>query len=496
VRVLDYDRDGRLDVLVANARARVGNSSNRLYHQEKDGRFVDRAPALGLAFPTTAPLIHDLDGDGYQDVLVRRHVYWNEAGVGFTAARLHPDAAGVARPVHLAADIDNDARIDILLFAGPDLRRGDRYAIDSAGVLWIDLDAPRGRVDVDRVTFSTRSPGLEIVRLIHRNSTTDELAAGLDHQRVYLGRTKAHPNPYGYDLAGGGPVALDTVEAGAPDVTDEGLYLFRSAGDQWTVVANGNRRAGHRGRFVLGLRSPAGFDDVEPHEFEPAASPTDRGGSPPVYLRNLGGRQFTPQPLVLRGRQVSEVAFAASGDFDNDGRTDLLLLSAARGGQAREDTLLWNAGGGTFVAVPLPSRSGMGEARTAHVWDMDCDGRLDLLLTSDVPGEHMLLRNASGDTNRWLNLALEGNGRTARQAVGVRVEVAGPWGTQVRELGQAALYNMRVLPLHFGTGPDSAAGRVRVYWNSGTVDAAADTLLPNRRHVLREPDVPPPFPNR
>ena len=488
-RVLDYDRDGRLDILVANTRSRVGNSKNRLYHQEKNGRFVDHAPTLGLAFPSTAPLIHDIDGDGYQDVLARRQIYWNDSGAGFTPTRLPADAAAVPHPVYVVADTDNDGRLDILVFVGPGDHRSDLYVVDGAGVLWLDLTAPRDRSDEDRLTFTTRSSDLEIVRLVHRNSTTEELAAGLDHQRVYLGRAKAHPRPYGYDLARSAPVSLGAIETGAPDVTDEGLYIFRSAGNRWTVVAKGNHRARRRGRFVLGLRSPAGFEDIETDGFEPAAPAADRGTAPAVSLRNLGRRQFTSHPLAVRGARLEAgVAFAAAGDFDNDGRVDLVLLSASRGRHDVDDTLLWNAGGNAFVAVPLPTRPGMGEARAAHVWDMDDDGLLDLLLTSDVAGEDIVLGNVSPGVNRWLDLVLRGDGPTARQAAGVRVELVGSWGTQVREVGQATLFNMSVLPLHFGLGAADAAGGIRVFWNSGSADRAADTLTANRRHVLREPD--------
>jgi hypothetical protein len=487
VRVLDYDRDGRLDVLVANARARVGDSRTRLYHQAQDGRFVDRAPDVGLAFPSRAPLVHDLDADRYPDVLIGRRIYWNDSGAAFRATRLRAVVPGVARLVSLATDIDNDGQLDVLYFRGRDSRRGDRYAVDAAGVLWIDLTAPRRGTDEDRLAFSTRTPGLEILRLTHRNSTTEEFAAGLDHRRVYLGPAKTLPRPYGYDLAGAGPVSLDAVEVGTPEINDEGLYIFRPAADRWTVVAKGNRHASRRGRFVLGLRSPAGVADVESHGLElPRPRATKSIAS--VYLRNLGNRRFTAQPLILRGpAPPATVAFATSGDFDNDGRVDLVLLAAADAPEPA-DALLWNAGAGAFAVHRLLTRPAMGEDRAAHVWDMDGDGRLDLLLTSNVPGEHVLLRNVSTDANRWLEIVPTGSRPTARQAVGLRVELTGPCGTQVREVGEATLANTSVLPLHFGIGPDGAVGRVRVHWNAGAVDHAGDTLQPNRRHVLREAD--------
>jgi hypothetical protein len=168
------------------------------------------------------------------------------------------------------------------------------------------------------------------------------------------------------------------------------------------------------------------------------------------------------------------------------------VLLGAAGTPGSADALLWNAGGAAFVAYPLPSAPRMGEDRAAHVWDMDGDGRLDLLLTSDVPGEHVLVRNVSSDANRWVEIVLEGRTRTARQAVGVRVELTGSTGTQVREVGEATRANASVLPLHFGIGADGGVETVRVHWNSGLLTHAGDTLPSNQRHVLREPDPPSP----
>ncbi len=491
VRVFDYDRDGRLDVLVANARARIGDSLNRLYQQQPEGRFVDRAPDVGLAFPSTALLVHDLDGDGYQDVLARRRVHWNDSGAAFTATGLRPDATTVAHPLYLAADVDTDGRLDVLCFARRDPRRRDRYTVDAGGTLWIDFTAPRNSTDEDRLTLYTRSSSLQILRLVHHNSTAEELAAGLDHRRVYLGSAGAHPKPFGYDLAGAGPVPLDAVDVGTPDTSAEGLYIFRPTADRWAVVTRGNLRAKRRGRFVLAVRSPAGFTGVEPHGLE-RTDPRAARDTAPVYLRNRGARRFDSYPLVVHGPGLpARVAFASSGDFDNDGRVDLVLLAAADAPEAT-DALLWNAGEGAFAVHALPTRPGVGEDRTAHVWDMDADGRLDLLLASDVPGEHALLRNVSSNPNHWLEIVLEGSGRTARQPVGVRVEVAGPRGTQARDFGEATLANASVLPLHFGLGHDGAVGTVRVHWNSGAQDRDGATLPSNRRHVLREPHAPEP----
>ncbi len=75
------------------------------------------------------------------------------------------------------------------------------------------------------------------------------------------------------------------------------------------------------------------------------------------------------------------------GDYDGDGRTDVLVLrgAGAGGDGARPDSLLRNLGGGRFV--DLLFESGLGErhrsSRCAAFLDYDGDGRLDLAVGHD-----------------------------------------------------------------------------------------------------------------
>src|SRR5262249_40304745 len=77
---------------------------------------------------------------------------------------------------------------------------------------------------------------------------------------------------------------------------------------------------------------------------------------------------------------------AARGDYDNDGRLDLLLL---RGGWEKPAplSLLRNKGGGAFEDVTAASGLGVPIATESAAWgDYDNDGRLDLF----VCGEYRL----------------------------------------------------------------------------------------------------------
>ena len=74
----DYDNDGWLDITKSNFSFQYSN----LYHNERDGRFVDQARATGGIAVATYPLVKwgtkflDYDNDGWKDIIVANgHVY-------------------------------------------------------------------------------------------------------------------------------------------------------------------------------------------------------------------------------------------------------------------------------------------------------------------------------------------------------------------------------------------------------------------------------------
>jgi hypothetical protein len=122
----DFDRDGFLDLLVANGITRDG-STNRLYHNNGDGSFTDITEAAGLSevpgIRTIGLTAGDYDLDGWPDIFVnswssQNRLYHNRGDGTFEEVAQKAGISGANHPhsgyLGFIVDFDNDTLPDIL----------------------------------------------------------------------------------------------------------------------------------------------------------------------------------------------------------------------------------------------------------------------------------------------------------------------------------------------------------------------------------------------
>jgi len=132
VYLCDYDRDGRLDVFIIDLKGSL------FYHGLDGGRFEEVTAQVGLPLRGPSPLMNDapgaafadLDGDGWEDLILGKQLYRNLQGRKFQMvspidSNLRVPGANAAFAV---ADYDRDGRIDIYV-ARTSFSRADSWLV-------------------------------------------------------------------------------------------------------------------------------------------------------------------------------------------------------------------------------------------------------------------------------------------------------------------------------------------------------------------------------
>jgi hypothetical protein len=492
VALIDFDRDGKLDVFLPGGGEFAG----------KDGQTIK-----GLR----CKLFRNLGGWKFQDVT-------DESGLG-RAAPFYSHGAAVA-------DIDNDGWPDLLVtgWGGVALFRNDRGRFEEVtknaglhqGLTWAtsaafaDLDGD-GYADLYVCQYVNWSfgnhpecpgysgdarrdicPPRQFDALPHRLYRNNGNGTFTDVSR------EAGLRPDGKGL---GVLVVDVNGDGKPDVyvandtTNNFLYLNRS----------------QRGRLrfeEVGLRAGVAVSEtgVADGSMGVAAADYDGSGRASLWVTNYenemhGLYRNVGNDFFLFSTKVSGIAaigriYVGFGtaflDVDRDGREDLVITN---GHVIRHSTrlrqrpvLLRNEGEGRFRNV---TARGGPYFRDRHVGrglaagDLDNDGRPDLVITH-LNANAALLAHDADDGHHWLGIELVGKG--GRDVVGARLvlEAGGVRQTRFAQGGGSYLSSGDRRHL-FGLGTAAKVDRLTVHWPSGQsqqVDGA--TLRVDRYHRLVE----------
>ena len=472
----DYDGDGDLDIYLVNGsyhpefshargRSLAGQLANALYRNDGEGRFSDVTEAAGVGDRGygMAAVAADYDNDGDTDLFVTnygRDTLLNNNGDGSFSDVT--DSAGVGDPRWTVGatffDFDRDGLLDLyvggyLLF-DPDYRH--YFAADGfPGPL-----SYQGRRDT-----------------LYRNRG--------DGTFENVSKTAGIENPDGRAM---GIAACDIDGDGDEDifVANDGMenYLWRNRGDgsfENTALATGTA-FGQNGEATSAMGPEFGDFDLDGlvDLFVP-----DMGYG--CLYRNTGKGWFEEKSARLGVAAVLGQYTSWSGNFldiDNDGWLDIFVVNGdAHHLEAEEDTLFLNRRGIGFEDISAKTGKTLSKkfvGRGSASGDFDNDGDLDLLVLN-LNDRPRLLRNDLGNKNHWLELRLIGT-TSNRDAIGARVRLTAGGSTQLRDVRTSSGYLSQSDPrLHFGLGSSTVVDRIEVTWPSGTVQnlrkIAADRLL-------------------
>jgi hypothetical protein len=193
-------------------------------------------------------------------------------------------------------------------------------------------------------------------------------------------------------------------------------------------------------------------------------------------------------------------------DYDNDGWKDLLIAQGhdmdnielvSPQFHYREPVLLARNNQGKFVDISAISGDIFHDAwvgRGLAIGDIDNDGRIDAVITTNGGGVH-ILHNETPASNHWITLRLIGH-KSNRDGIGAVVKLVTNQGSQWVTATTAGSYLSASDPrVHFGLGTSPAAESIEIRWPSGIVQTLTN-VKGDRQVQVDEPAVSSPVPLR
>jgi hypothetical protein len=534
VAFLDYDGDGKQDILFVNScywpgyeRRERPTPTLALYRNKGDGTFEDVTESAGLKMTLfgMGVTVGDYDNDGWPDIFV--------TGVGGN------------RLFHNVSDGHDGRRFeDVTRAAGvegvgrwPKSSQGDFLQTRTplgfpSSAAFLDYDGD-GLLDLFVCYYVTWSPALDLKQSFHlRNGqpaygppTAFEgaqcilyrnlgngrfedvsIKAGIQVFEHEVGTEQTRQGSVGKAL---GVFVCDLDEDGWPDIVvandtvrnfffhNEGNGTFEEIG-QLSGVAYAEGKA----RGAMG---------VDGGEYRPGLFGlllANFADEPNTFLRLDRAKQLLFSDAAraegIAGPSQSLLKFGAFFfDYDLDGRLDVLTcnghlepdIAKVVDGQSYEQPvqLFWNCADKAGF-VPVTKREAGPDlfrpmvGRGCGFADIDGDGYLDVVLTANG-GPARLLRNEGGTGNNWIRLILQGDGAHSNcSAIGARVTLEADGLVQHRQVTSARGYlSQSELPLTFGLGTTSRVDRITVQWPGQKGGKEEWFHLPmNRVHLLRQ----------
>jgi enediyne biosynthesis protein E4 len=483
VALLDYDRDGYLDVYLVNGAAipslqkEAPEYWNRLFHNNHDGSFTDVTEKAGIAGTGygMGAAVGDYDNDGWPDLFVA-NVTGNQL--------FHNNGDGTFTDVTRKAGL------------GGALLDGKKMWSVSAG--WLDFNND-GLLD------------LFVVNYCKWEVNKDPICALSGDVRGYC-----HPKYYAplhntlYRNNGDGTFTDVSEETGIAAKMGKGMSVsfadYDGDGFMDIFVANDTTRNflfhniggkkfeeigmdagvayGAHGTALSGMGSD--FRDINNDGRADLWHTAIEHETFPLYINRGGGNFYDMTAFSGLAQATGNMSGWGNGiyDFDNDGWKDLFVARSnvvdninipfPNRRYPEPNSIFRNLANGKFEDVSStvgPDFQLEAPHRGVAFGDLDNDGRIDMVV-SVLGGPAKLFRNVSSEHNHWILLNLVGT-KSNRMAIGARIHIVtedghSQWNHVSTAVGYASSSDSRV---HFGLGANRRIKEIQIQWPSGIKQA-------------------------
>jgi hypothetical protein len=475
VAVFDYDNDGDLDIFFANgADIRTLRKSdpkyfNRLFADDGKGKFKDVTEAAGLAGAgySNGIAIGDYDNDGYKDIFIggvhRNALYHNNGNGTFTDVTAK---AGINKPDPVYGplwavggawlDVNNDGLLDLFVtnYLSWSLETEPRCPYQGHN----EYCHPKMYKPLPNQLFLNNGDG-----------TFRDISAesGI---RAHLGKGMG-VGVADYDLDGRLDLFVANDKAYNSLFHATGPAKFEEVAFEANVALreNGELISG-MGVDFRDLDNDE-YPDISVVALDDETFPFFRNTGKGEFADMTRQSNMASLSLPMAGYSPNIADFDNDGwkdIFVSRGHVQS-PLAAPRIKVDQHNSVFRNTGG-KFAA--LTEQAGLTSQpprrhRGSAVGDFDGDGRIDIVVTAlAAPAE--IWMNKSPRPAHWLALLLEGT-KSNRDGIGARIKVVTKSGTQYNHMTTACGYSSSSAgPVHFGLGDSEVAESVEIRWPSGT----------------------------
>ena len=437
----DYDSDGKPDLFIASNGPEGGLV---LYHNLGKGKFEDVTKQAGLdpGLDATSCTAGDYDNDGFTDLAVGADAHvlllHNEKGRTFldqsAILGTKPAKSGVAGLTFV--DYDHDGDLDLYAayvgMARDTTKLSQTYVAETRGAnqMWRNNGDGTFTDDTDARGLSGPAYGANAIGTDYNNDRAVDLVVTGGRNSGAVGGTLQFPATIFENQREGKFSPRELVVSAAPP---RGVVPLDFDHDGWMDLA-----------FT-------------------------HAGAPALTLwRNNHGKSF--EQVKLPETNWVRAFGVAAFDYDNDGWVDLVAVGETKDGKG-EIKLFRNLGPDGFKDVTADvglDKIQLKDPRAIITGDYDNDGATDLLITQNH-GPAVLLRNEGATQNHWLKLSLKGLADN-KSAIGTKVEVFAGGNRQKFEIaGSNGYLGQNSTDIVVGLGESKEADIVRMLWPTGVL---------------------------
>ncbi len=494
VLLIDFDRDGFLDIYFTNAPTvemalKGEKSKSLLFRNNGNMTFVDVTDKAGVGFPGYAMggAVGDYNNDGFPDMYITclggNVLYKNNGDSTFTDVTKQAGVADGRWSTGAAfGDYDGDGFLDLAVANYVDFKLNDLPGFGSLPTCkfrGVDVQCgPRGLKGASDSFFRNKGDGTfaDVTKQV-----------GVSDPDGFYGM-----QPVFSDFGNSGKLDFYVSNDSTPN------FLYQNTG---------------KGNFEeIGLMSGTGVsgDGSEQGSMGVAIGDYLHTGKFAIYTtnfadeyntlyRNNGNYDFTDVSFIAKIAQPSR-PYVGWGtgffDLDNDTWLDLFVVNGhvypqmdqiSSGAKYKQGKLLFmNQGDSTFCNATTQGGTALSELRVsrgAAFGDLDNDGNVDIVV-GDLDSSPMILKNEGEKSNHWITLEL-GAKQGNPLAIGARITLTTGKIVQTEEIRSGGSYiSQNDLRVHFGLGQALKADSIQIRWNSGKVETLKDVAADKFYSVL------------